>query len=413
MWSVLMEQGRRGATLARACAALLMLSACSAAPAAIEDRGSGSLRPPPSLAGFSDAIHHWQNRHGTGYARYSPDRVRDIADNILLLQRDHGGWAVNQDPTRVLSAEDRAAILAEKSREAGSFDNRNIYTQVEYLMDAYEQLSDDRYRDAALRGLDYLLVNQFPSCGGWPHSLPRSEGYTGMLTVADEVFSGPLSLLQHISERRYPFESLNADVQARVARALESGQSCLLRLQVRQGGKLTGWAGQYDPETLAPVQGRAFELPSIAAQESIYILYYLMSVKSPSPDIVAAIDGGVAWLQAVAIHGQRLEQYKLPEPVEFPYHTASYDRRLVADPNAPLLWARFYDLENNSIVLANRDSIRVDRYEDVSQERRTGYHWFGTWGQALIEADHAAWRCSVVEQRRDCPPYADRQARID
>jgi hypothetical protein len=26
----------------------------------------------PSLAGFDDAIHHWQNRHGSDYARYAP-----------------------------------------------------------------------------------------------------------------------------------------------------------------------------------------------------------------------------------------------------------------------------------------------------------------------------------------------------
>ncbi len=365
------------------------------------------------MSGFSDAVHHWQNTHGSDYPRYAPTQVREIADNILLLQRDHGGWIENQDPARILSDDERRTLLAGASNPSGSFDNRNVYTQIAYLMGAYERLGDERYRKAAVRGLDYLLANQFETCGGWPHSLPRSNDYHGMLTVADEVFSGPLTLLRNIAERQAPFRSLDAATVARVEKALASGESCLLRLQVRQGNKLAGWAGQYDPKTLAPVMGRTFELPSMASQESVYILYYLMSVKDPSPEMVASVDGGVAWLKDVAIHGKRLEQFALPAPIKFQYHTADYDRRLVDDANAPLLWARFYDLTDNSIVLANRDSIRVKRYEDISQERRTGYQWFGTWAQTLVETDHAAWRCRVVEKRTACPSYAARQVRID
>jgi PelA/Pel-15E family pectate lyase len=368
---------------------------------------------PPSLSGFSDAVHHWQNRHGSDYPRYAPDQVREIADNLLLLQRDHGGWAQNQDPARILADDEGAKLMADAANPNGSFDNRNVYTQIAYLMEAFERLGDERYRDAALKGLNYLLSNQFETCGGWPHSLPKSGSYRDMITVADEVFSGPLTLLQDIAEQREPYASLDAATHARATQALKSGEDCLLQLQGRQGEKLAGWAGQYDPETLEPVQGRTFELPSIAAQETVYILYYLMSVENPSPEIVAAVDGGVTWLREVAIPGKRLEQYDLAEPVEFPYHTADYDRRLVDDRDAPPLWARFYDLQDNSVVLANRDSVRVEKYQDVSQERRTGYHWFGTWGQTLVETDHAAWRCRVVEKRQECPDYAERRERID
>ncbi len=409
-----MPKAPRRTVRAIACLAgvLSVLAACSPGDIPAGQVRAGSAEP-LSLSGFSDAIHHWQNRHGSEYPRYTPEQVREIADNLLLLQRDHGGWAQNQDPLRIIAETERAGIVVDAGNPNGSFDNRNVYTQIAYLMGASERLGDERYRAAALKGLDYLLSNQFETCGGWPHSLPISGDYRGMLTVADEVFSGPLGLLQDIAAEREPFGSVDVATRDRAAKALEAGIDCLLRLQVRQGDRLTAWAGQYDPETLKPVQGRAFELPSIAAQESVYILYFLMSVEDPSPGIVAAVDGGVSWLKDVAIQGKRLEQYSLAEPVTFQFHTADYDRRLVDDPGAPLLWARFYDLEDNSIVLANRDSIRVDRYEDVSQERRTGYHWFGTWGETLVETDAAAWRCRVVAKRTDCPDFAESQVRID
>ena len=69
---------------------------------------------------------------------------------------------------------------------------------------------------------------------------------------------------------------------------------------------------------------------------------------------------------------------------QFQYHSTTKDRRLVADPTASGLWARFYDLKDNSVVLATRDSRRVARYEDIPRERRTGYEWYGSWPKRLL-----------------------------
>lgn len=351
-----------------------------------------------TLEGFSDAIHHWQNRYGDRYERYDPSQVSEIADNILLRQRDNGGWIENRDPMRVLSDAEKAEYQAEKSLVRGSFDNRNVYPQVEYLMGAYEQTGDEVYRDAALRGLDYLLTHQVEGCGGWPHTVPTSERYHPLITIADEVTSGSLNLLRKISEKKWPFESLSEDVRERTRTALEHGDDCVLRLQVRQGDQLAGWAGQYDPETLEPAMGRTFELPAIAVQETVEMLRYLMSIETPSEAQVRAIEGGVDWLKEVAIKGTRLEKFDLPEPVEFRYHTARQDRRLVADPDAPLLWGRFYDVNDNTVVLANRDSVRVETYQEIAQERRTGYDWYGSWANDLLTQDYPAWQCRVLSK---------------
>ncbi|WP_031231638.1 pectate lyase [Asticcacaulis sp. YBE204] len=353
--------------------------------------------PAPSIDGFGDAIHHWQNRNGKAYARYAESDVAAIADNILLLQHDNGGWIENRDPLRILSDAEKAEALKEKSSPNFSFDNRNIYTQVDYLMRAYSLTGKMAYRDAALKGLDLILSQQVSTCGGWPHSVPSKTTYHDKITMADEVTSGNLRLLRHISIGDYPFDKLATSWRDRTKTALTKGDACLLKLQIRQNGQLTGWAGQYDPVTLAPVKGRSFELVSIVSQESVENVRYLMSIPNPSPEVIASVEGAVAWFKRSAITGKRLETFALPAPVKYDYHTATTDNRLVDDPNAPLLWARFYDINDNSVILANRDGVRVKDYADIHPERRSGYGWYGAWGQRLLDVDYPAWKTRIAK----------------
>ena len=122
------------------------------------------------------------------------------------------------------------------------------------------------------------------------------------------------------------------------------------------------------------------------------MLRYLMSIERPSAAQVRAIEGAVDWLRRSQLHGLRLERVVLEKPVQYPYHVATFDHRLVTDASAPPLWARFYDLGDNSVVLANRDSVRVKDFSEVHPERRSGYAWFGTWPAELLEQEYPAWR---------------------
>lgn len=351
---------------------------------------------PLPLEGFSDGIKHWRSLHGDQYAKYQPQQVREIANNILLYQRNNGSWIENRDPTRVLNSEEKAALLKDKQNETGSFDNRNIYTQVEYLAGAYERTGEERYRAGSMKGLEYIFAQQIGICGGWPHTVPGKQTYHPYITMADEVTSGVLYTLRKIAARETPFTFIDSDVAERAAAAVVRGDECLLRLQIVQNGELTGWGGQYDPKTLQPAQGRSFELPSIVSQESVANLRYLMSIPNPSPSVVRAIESGVAWLERSKIHGKRVETFNIP-PIKYQYHTATTDRRIIDDPKAPPMWARFHDLNDNSPVLANRDSKRVARYEDIAHERRTGYAWFGTWPAKLLTVDYPAWKARMAK----------------
>ncbi len=354
----------------------------------------GDTRAPLPLDGFAAGIQHWAKAHGADYLRLAPDDIDGIAANLLLYQRTNGGWRENDDPLRILSAEERAAVAAARPRTDTSFDNDATCPQITYLAAAFQLTGDDEYRAAARRGLEFVFNAQHAS-GAWPHSYPETAAYRGRLTFADAVTPNVLRLLHAVAAGAEPFGWTGPALRARARAAAERGDAAVLRLQIRQGGRPTGWAGQYDPDTLAPAQGRSFELPAIVSRETVEVLRYLMSLESPPPELVAAVEAGARWLRESALHGWRLER-TATEPIRYRFHTATEDVRLVADPAAPPLWARFYDLETNLPVLADRSGDRVASFDQIEHERRTGYDWYGHWPAVLLETELPAWRARLV-----------------
>lgn len=356
---------------------------------------SAVAAPPLPLDGFADCIHHWQNaNHTRDYLRLAEDDVRGIAENLLLYQRDNGGWRENEDPLRVLSDAEKKQLQRDKARTDTSLDNRNTWPQIEYLAGAFGLTGDKRYRDAALRGIDFLLSTQHAS-GGFPHSFPTQEGYRPHLTFADDILPDVLRLLRRIAAGDAPFGFVDDARRRSAARAVARGDAFILRMQIVQQGVRTIWAGQYHHETLEPVGARSFELPGLVCRESVAVVRYLMSIEQPSPETVASIEAAVAWFRRAALSGLRYETFAA-KPVKYTWHTSTVDRRTVLDPNAPPLWARFYDLDTSEPFFANRDGRRVATFAEVERERRTGYDWYGTWPAALLARDYPAWRARVA-----------------
>jgi PelA/Pel-15E family pectate lyase len=109
-----------------------------------------------------------------------------------------------------------------------------------------------------------------------------------------------------------------------------------------------------------------------------------MEIERPTPEIVAAIEGAVAWFEAVAIQGLRQEN--------FADATGRKDRRVVPDAGAPPLWARFYELGTNRPIFLGRDSIVRYSYSEIEHERRNGYAYYGRWPASLLDTDYPKWR---------------------
>jgi PelA/Pel-15E family pectate lyase len=368
---------------------------------ALRSKGTPSAQPLPKAAPpplvpipldrFEDGARHYRNANGiTEYPRYLPEQYVAIAENVLLHQRDNGGWRENWDPARILDETEKRAVHADKPKTDTSFDNRTTYTHLEYLAEVFERTGDERFRTACLRGLEFLLGAQHP-VGGFPHSFPDTSGYRGNITLMDDVTPGALKTLRKAALGKAPFAFLDAPYRERARRAVELGDACLLKLQVRVKGLLTAWAGQYDPRTLEPTSARAFELPSLVSDESASVVRYLMAAENPSPDVALSVEAAIRWFERAQIKGMRVETVPA-EPIRYKHHTSKDDRVVVLDAKAPPMWARFYEIGTNRPFMANRDGKKVYKLSDVERERRTGYRWYGYFGRDLLERDYPEWR---------------------
>ena len=68
------------------------------------------------------------------------------------------------------------------------------------------------------------------------------------------------------------------------------------------------------------------------------------------------------------------------------------DRRVVDDPSADPLWARFYELGTNRPVFTGRDRIVRYNFNEIERERRVGYAYYGRWPARLLADEYPRWR---------------------
>jgi PelA/Pel-15E family pectate lyase len=290
----------------------------------------------------------------------------------------------------VLTDEQKQAVRDTHDRTDTTFDNHTTHTQVDYLARAFVRLGDARYREACVRGLDFMLGAQYPH-GGFPQRWPNTKGIAGHITFNDGVMIGCLSVLKAAADRQRHLAWLDDARRERARGAVERGIACLLRCQVRVGDALTGWGQQHDAKTFATTSARTFELACLSPADTTEIAQFLMALEKPSADVVRAVDGAVAWLRQVKLSGIRVERVTAP-PAEFFRHKTEHDVVVVADEKAPPLWARMIEVGTNRPIFASRDGIKVYSLAEVDRERRTGSGWYGNWPLRLIDDEYPKWR---------------------
>ena len=241
-----------------------------------------------------------------------------------------------------------SAAEAAADPNGNTIDNDGTTLPMEFLARMVLPTGDARYRAAFERGVDYLLAAQYPN-GGWPQFFPLREGYYSRITYNDNAMIRVLTLLRDVAAGTPHYAFVDAGRRAKAGAAVARGLDVILRTQLKQGGALTAWCAQYDERTLEPAWARNYEPPTLSGSESVGIVRYLMEVDQPTPEVAAAVEGAVAWLKSVAIEGLRYEEVTLAD--------GTRDRRVVADPSAPPLWARFYDLGTNRPIFTGRDKV--------------------------------------------------------
>jgi PelA/Pel-15E family pectate lyase len=307
------------------------------------------------------------------------------AENILLYQRDSGGWPKNYDRNQVLTEARRRGILNDKSKCDAMIDNGATHTEIRLLAAAFDQTRDARFQQAALRGIRYLIDGQYAN-GGWPQQFPGATGYARQITFNDNAMTGVLSLLKDIADGKTPFAFAPGDLRRQCEQAVRLGVQCILNCQVVSDGKPTVWCAQHDCKTLKPCKARSYELASLSGGESVGIVRFLMQIENPDANVIRAIEGAVDWFERSKLIGIRVD--RVPDATQ----PNGFDYVVVKDPQAPPLWARFYDLKTNEPIFCSRDGIPKHTLAEISHERRTGYSWLGPYAQGLLAEDLPRWR---------------------
>ncbi len=310
-------------------------------------------------------------------AFFSTAEARRIADNVLLYQQITGGWPKNIYMPAELSTEERVQVIAsQKDVNESTIDNDATITEIRYLARTYLVTQDEKYKTALQRGIQYLFDAQY-SNGGWPQFYPRSYGYYTHITYNDNAMVNVMELLREIYEKQAPYTFLPDVVTEKARKAFNKGVECILQTQVVQHGKLTVWCAQHDHKTLQPAKARAYELPSLSGQESDDIVLLLMSLPK-TPEIIAAVEGAVAWFKEVKIDGIQKEYFVNEE--------GERDYKMVPCADCETLWARFYELDDNRPFFCDRDGIKRYTLSEIGHERRNGYSWYNNQGNKVLKA---------------------------
>ncbi len=281
-----------------------------------------------------------------------------VLQNVLVTQLDCGAWGKNTDKRKPFDEKKRAKFIAKKGdAESATIDNNATTTEIRYLLRYHGRFGDSASFEAALKGIDWLLAAQLPN-GGWPQFPGRTKGYWIQITFNDNAERNVLELMRDIAKGEGDFAAVDQIRRGKCAKALEKGIECVLKCQIKVDGKPTVWCQQHDRETLLPTNARAYELASYCSQESAGIVLFFMTLDNPSPEIVASVEGAVAWF----------EKTRLPDGK----------------------WARFYDLEACEPLFCDRDGIPRKDISEVSKERQKGYSWFNKKGADVIKK-YAKW----------------------
>jgi pectinesterase len=315
---------------------------------------------------------------------YGSEEALKIAENVLLYQRNVGGWPKNTPMHRALTESQKDELRKLQAvGEGATTDNGATFTELNFLSKVYGRTQKEDIKKAFLKGIDYLLAAQYEN-GGWPQFYPQRKGYYTHITYNDNSMVNIMLAVKAIAEKNgyYSISPDDATV-LKAKKAFQKGVDVILKTQYKQHGVLSVWCAQHDEITLQPAQARSYELPSLSGGESPGIVLLLMSLDNPSPEIVNSIQSAVAWFNKVKINGIKMEGFTNKDGLK--------DRRIVTDKDAPPMWARFYELEDNRPFFCDRDGIKKYSLAEIGYERRNGYSWYGNGPQKVLD-EYKKWQ---------------------
>lgn len=337
---------------------------------------------PISIKPFSSSTNHWYGiKDGSNIVnpsvsqqKYKESQITMIADNILLYQRDNGGWPKNYDMQAILTPAQVDSLVKSKNTEHTTFDNSTTYTHIDYLARVYAVTHIEKYKIACEKGIGFILAAQYPN-GGWPQYYPLEKKYSRHITFNDGAYIGVMGLLKKVVDNHPDYAFVGDAMRKKVGIAYQKGIDCILKTQIKSKGRLTAWCQQHDEITLQPAWARAFEPPCISNGESVGVVLFLMSIDHPDQKIIRAVQSAVKWFKESRIYNTRVETVEVA-PEESQWRTNTTDKVVVNDTLAPPIWTRYYELGTERPMFSDRNSKILYSLAEVSRERRSGYAWY-------------------------------------
>lgn len=333
-------------------------------------------------------IIHWNEALKQRPAWYASPEAMRIADNVILYQRNSGGWPKNVNMAILIVPHMSTAVVRQRDRNDSTIDNGATYSQLAFLARVYSAQRQEPHRQSFLKGLDFLFQAQYPN-GGWPQFYPDLNGYYKHITFNDGAMIGVMKLLRDVAAAKSDYEFVDKDRRLKADDAVKRGIECILKTQVIVDGRRTVWCAQHDEVTLAPAPARKYELVSLSGGESVDIVRFLMAIKNPSPAVIESIKSAVEWFEKTRLTG--IKWIERSDPAQ----PGGKDWVVIKDPNAGPLWARFYEIGTNRPIFVGRDGIMKFDVSEIDHERRTSYAWYVEEPAKLLNKDYLMWRKRV------------------
>ena len=284
-----------------------------------------------------------------------------VADDCIRYQiQNEGGW--------------RKGMATEQTGDwaHSTVDNDATTSQIRILLRVYKKTGQQKYFDCAMRGVECLFKMQY-SNGGYMQVLNTPGTYHAHITLNDGAYVHILNIMKEMSTKSGDFTAVSDSYAQRAKQSMEAAIDCLLKMQISVNGVKTAWCQQHDENTLAPAQARAYELPSVCTSESAGVITFLYKYAQETGrgDVAAAVNAAIEWFKKAALYN-------------IEWVSQGDDKVVVQKQGAGPIWARFYDINRQVPLFSDRDSSVHYNVAEISQERRTGYAWYGNWGKDVI-----------------------------
>jgi PelA/Pel-15E family pectate lyase len=227
------------------------------------------------------------------------DVTTSVADLIVALQNEDGGFQVLPDNYEMSQKETGLGSM----KDVSSVYNGATTSELKYLAKyiTANKPEDSKYQDAFVKGIKYLLTTQHDN-GGWSMNPGSGSGFNANIEVGNKAMTEVLTLLSDIAilnNQNYVFarKAMNVD---EIKSAVEKGNDFIVKSQISNNNKKSGWATQYDKSGNVTM-GHTYERESVSSYTTKDVIDYLMTIHNPSQDIKDAVESAYSWLKDVKI----------------------------------------------------------------------------------------------------------------